>query len=207
MVIRDQMVPPAATAALTDADLIERSWQESELFADVFDRHAAEILRYVNARLGPDLAEDIMVETFLAAFQRRRTYDTGRRDARPWLYGIAIRLIGKHRRAESRYRRMLLSVPRDRETEDWGERSTDRVLAAQLWPKLAAALDGMSTRDRELLLLIAWAELTYDEAAQATGLTVGAVRSRLYRIRKEVRTAVPAHLLGTGSDQEENGNG
>ncbi|HTU74070.1 MAG TPA: RNA polymerase sigma factor [Trebonia sp.] len=151
-----------------------------------------------------------MAETFLAAFKRRHTYDAARGGPRPWLYGIAIRLIGKHRRAESRYQRMLLSVPQDPMTEDRGDRSIERVLAGQLRPVLAATLDGMSARDRELLLLTAWAELTYDEAAQATGLTVSAVRSRLYRIRKKIRkelkTAVPAYLQGTESDQEENDN-
>lgn len=193
-------------AVSTDADLIQRSWEEPELFAGVFDRHAAEILRYANARLGPDLAEDITAETFLAAFHRRRTYDTGRGDARPWLYGIAIRLIGKQRRAESRYRRMLLCVPRDQPVADFGDRSTDRVLAGQLRPVLTAALDGMSARDRELLLLVAWAELTYEEAARATGLTVSAVRSRLYRIRKQirdqVRAKVPAYRQDTDSEGE-----
>jgi len=72
-----------------------------------------------------------MAETFLAAFKRRHTYDAARSDARLWLYGIAIRLIGKHRRAESRYRRMLLSVPQDPMTEDHGDRSIERVLAGQ----------------------------------------------------------------------------
>ena len=91
----------------SDAELIERSRQEPDYFAAIFDRHVDEILRYAHARLGPDLAQDVTAETFLAAFRRRDRYDTARADARPWLYGIAIRLIGKHRRAESRYRRML----------------------------------------------------------------------------------------------------
>jgi DNA-directed RNA polymerase specialized sigma24 family protein len=101
----------AGSGLPTDAELIERSRQEPGGFAAIYDRHAGEILRYVHARLGPDLAEDITAETFLAAFRRRDHYDLAWADARPWLYGIAIRLIGKHRRAESRYRRMLRTVP------------------------------------------------------------------------------------------------
>src|SRR6201995_6092415 len=91
----------------SDADLIERSRREPDCFATIFDRHAPETLRYAHARLGPDLAEDITAETFLAAFRRRDHYDLAWADARPWLYGIAIRLIGKPRRAEGRYRRVL----------------------------------------------------------------------------------------------------
>jgi RNA polymerase sigma-70 factor (ECF subfamily) len=188
---------PSEVAA-TDAQLIERSRQDPDCFAGIFDRHVDEILRYAHARLGPDLAEDVTAETFLAAFRRRDSYDTARGDARPWLYGIAIRLIGKHRRAESRYRRMLQSVPAERLAADFGDRSAERVTAEQLRPRLAAVLDALPSRDRELLLLIAWAGLSYDEAAQALGVTISAVRSRLNRVRvktrKELGGANPAHL-------------
>jgi RNA polymerase sigma factor (sigma-70 family) len=188
----------ATGAAATDAELIERSRQEPDHFAGIFGRHADEILRYTHARLGPDLAEDVTAETFLAAFRRRDSYDTARADARPWLYGIAIRLIGKHRRAESRYRRMLQSVPAERLAADFGDRSAERVTAEQLRPRLTAVLDALPSRDRELLLLIAWAGLSYDESAQALGITTSAVRSRLNRVRvktrKELGGANPARL-------------
>jgi RNA polymerase sigma factor (sigma-70 family) len=182
----------------SDAELIDRSRRDPDCFAEIFDRHADEILRYAHARLGPDLAEDVTAETFLAAFRRRDSYDTARADARPWLYGIAIRLIGKHRRAESRYRRMLQAVPAERLAEDFGDRSTERVTAEQLRPRIAAVLNGLPARDRELLLLIAWAGLSYEESAQALGITTSAVRSRLNRIRvktrKELGGANPARL-------------
>jgi RNA polymerase sigma-70 factor, ECF subfamily len=203
--VMERLRPVVTAGVPTDADLIERSRSEPDCFAGIFDRHAAEILRYAHARLGPDLAEDVAAETFLAAFRRRGSYDTSRPDARPWLYGITIRLIGKHRRSESRYRRMLQAVPADRLTEDFGDRSAERVTAAQLRPILAAVLNRLPARDRELLLLIAWAGLTYEESAQALGLTTSAVRSRLNRIRvktrKELGGVNPAGLRG------ENGHG
>jgi RNA polymerase sigma-70 factor (ECF subfamily) len=174
----------------SDAELIEGSLRDPGRFAEIFDRHGGEILRYAHARLGPDLAEDITAETFLAAFRRRDSYDTSRADARPWLYGIAVRLIGKHRRAEARYRQMLLSVPSDRLTEDFGDRSAERVTAEGLRPRLVAVLGGLPRQDRELLLLIAWAGLTYEESAQVMGITVSAVRSRLNRIRVRTRAAL-----------------
>src|ERR1700753_157519 len=182
----------------SDAELIERSRREPDCFAAIFHPHADEILRYAHARLGPDLAEDVTAETFLTAFRRRDSYDTDRADARPWLYGIAIRLIGKHRRAEGRYRRMLQTVPAERLDGDFGDRSAERVTAEQLRPRIAAVLNGLPARDRELLLLIAWAGLSYEESAQALGISTSAVRSRLNRIRtktrKELGGATPARL-------------
>jgi Sigma-70 region 2 len=68
----------------SDADLIARSLAEPDLFTAVFDRHSAEILRYVYARLGAELAEDVTAETFLAAFGCRDRYNGAGPDARPW---------------------------------------------------------------------------------------------------------------------------
>jgi DNA-directed RNA polymerase specialized sigma24 family protein len=90
-----------------DATVIERSWHEPERFAELYDRHAAAIHRYVSRRLGAEMADDVVAETFLAAFRWRQRYDLGRADARPWLYGIAANMIGKHRRAEIRRLRTL----------------------------------------------------------------------------------------------------
>jgi RNA polymerase sigma-70 factor (ECF subfamily) len=172
---------------VSDADLIGRSATEPELFTAIFDRHSGEILRYVHARLGGDLAQDVTAETFLAAFRYRSRFDLSAGSARPWLYGIAIRQIGKHRRAEARRLRLMHAALPDRPAEDFGDRAAERVTAAQLGPRLAALLAGLARPDRELLLLVAWAGLSYDEAAAATGTTVGAVKARLHRVRVRTR--------------------
>ena len=64
------------------------------------------------------------------------------------------------------------------------------MTAEQLRPRLAAVLSRLSGQDRELLLLVAWAGLSYAESAQALGLTVSAVKSRLNRIRTRTRKAL-----------------
>jgi RNA polymerase sigma-70 factor (ECF subfamily) len=101
------MGPGADARKVTDAEIIELSLDEPGRFGMIFERHAGEILRYIHARLGPDLAQDVLAETFLAAFGRRAHYDRCRAYARPWLYGIAIRQIGRHRRGEQRAARAL----------------------------------------------------------------------------------------------------
>ena len=52
---------------------------------------------------------------------------------------------------------------------------------------LAAALAGLAAGDRDVLLLIAWEQLTYQEVSQALAIPVGTVRSRLHRARTKVR--------------------
>jgi RNA polymerase sigma factor (sigma-70 family) len=184
----------------SDADVIRDSIGEPGRFGEIFDRYADDILRYVNARLGADLAEDVTAETFLAAFRGRNAYDLSRASARPWLYGIAVRQIGKRRRAERRYRQALGRVPAEPAAADFGDRSADRATAQQLRPLLSAVLSGLPPQDRELLLLVAWADLTYEESARALGISVSAVRSRLHRVRAKTRHALgeasPARLAG-----------
>ena len=171
----------------SDADLIARSLADPDLFTAVFDRHSGEILRYVYARLGPDLAEDVTAETFLAAFGCRSKYDGAWPDARPWLYGIAVRQIRRHRRVEARRLRVLLSALADGPAEDHSDRAVARVTAQRLGPRLAAAVAALPRQDRELLLLFAWAELSYADAATALGTTTSAVKARLHRIRVRMR--------------------
>ena len=86
----------------TDAAIIERSLTQPEAFATIFDRYSDDIHRYVARRLGAEIADDLMSETFIIAFRRRNRYDVSHPAARPWLYGIATNLVGNHRRSEAR---------------------------------------------------------------------------------------------------------
>ncbi|MFC4585753.1 RNA polymerase sigma factor [Sphaerisporangium corydalis] len=173
-----------------DAELIRRSQDAPDVFAAVFDRHAPELHRYVTRRLGDSLADDVVADTFLAAFRRRGHYDVTRPDARPWLYGIAANLIGRHRRAEVRSYRAMARTGVDVVAESYTERVDAEVSASAAHRDLAVALAGLSAGDRDVLLLIAWADLTYDEVAHALGIPVGTVRSRLHRARKRTRAAL-----------------
>ncbi|WP_113702593.1 RNA polymerase sigma factor [Nonomuraea lactucae] len=174
---------------LDDSTLIGRSLDDPESFAALFDRHADEIHRYAARRLGPGPADDVTGEVFLVAFRRRARYDRSWSDARPWLYGIATRVVAQHRRAERRRNHALARMSPER-PGTFDERSADRITAEQLQPRLARALTRLSAAERDLLLLVAWADLTYEDAALALGVPVGTVRSRLHRLRVKVRRAL-----------------
>ena len=185
----------AGPADPSDAAIIERSVAVPECFAEIFDRHADGVYRYAARRLGQQAAADVMSEVFLAAFRNRRRYDTGRDDARPWLYGIAINVISQYQRTQRRYTRVLAAVPGVPATDVVADEVLDRVTAAQLRPRIMRVLAELSERDRELVLLVAWAELSYEQAAQALGIPLGTVRSRLHRIRVKLRRAAGLNLL------------
>lgn len=186
----EQTGPAGGDCGPDDAAIVAASIRDPGRFGEIFDRYADDVVRYTSARLGRDLAEDVTAETFLAAFRARDRYDLSRGNARPWLYGIAIRQIGKHGRAERRYRQALSRVQAETVAADFGDRVADRVTAEQLRPRLVAVLSELSRQDRELLLLVAWTDLTYQEAALALGMSVSAVKSRLHRIRARTRQAL-----------------
>ncbi|MFC4534926.1 RNA polymerase sigma factor [Sphaerisporangium dianthi] len=191
--IRDR-TPDADSAAITDSAVIQASLRDSERFAELFNRHAAVLHRYVVRRLGPDHAEDVVAEAFIRAFEKRRKYDFDRADALPWLYGIATNIIGSHRRAEVRGYRALARTGEDPVAVAFDEGADARVSASATREPLAAALAGLGRGERDVLLLIAWGDLTYQETAQALGVPVGTVRSRLSRARRKV-----ARALGGGN--------
>ncbi|NUR92362.1 MAG: RNA polymerase sigma factor [Nonomuraea sp.] len=185
----------------SDAEVIQRSLHDPDAFSVMFDRHAPALHRYVTRRLGDALADDIVAETFLAAFRRRSRYDLTRPDARPWLYGIAANLVGRHRRTEVRFYRALARTGTDEVAESYADRVAERVTASAAHRDLARALAVLSRQDREVLLMVAWADLTYDEVATALGIPIGTVRSRLHRARRKTREALGARI------EEEYGRG
>jgi RNA polymerase sigma-70 factor, ECF subfamily len=188
-------------AAADDAAVIESSWRDPERFAVLFDRHAPHIYRYLARCADRQVADDLVAETFLAAFTKRDRYDLSYADARPWLYGIATNLVGQHRRDQARQARIRTAAPADPAVPGHADRVAADVTAQAMRALLEAALASLSTGDRDVLLLIAWEQLTYQEVSRALGIPVGTVQSRMHRARTKVRQA----LAGTdaGATYEE----
>jgi RNA polymerase sigma factor (sigma-70 family) len=65
-----------------------------------------------------------------------------------------------------------------------------QVTAAAVRARLSAALSRLSRGDRDVLLLVAWCDFSYEEVAAALGIPLGTVRSRLNRARRKVRDAL-----------------
>jgi RNA polymerase sigma factor (sigma-70 family) len=190
-----------AEQQVSDSVIIQQSRPEPDRFAAIFDRYYSYIHDYAARRLGQGLADDIAAETFLIAFTRRERYDLSRPDARPWLCGIASNLISRQHRAEARHYR---AVARMRVTEPGGghaEQADARIDAQAQRRLLASALAQLSNADRDVLLLVAWAGLTSEEAGEALGIPAGTARSRLHRVRKQIRAVLAeAGPAFTGED-------
>lgn len=161
----------------------------NQSLAELFDSDAADLYRYLARRAGAAVAEHVLSATFLQALESYRMFDPARGSQRAWLYGIAANLLRRHHRAEARRWQAYARYPVER-ADDPSERAAERADAAGNHGLVAQAVARLDARDRDVLLLYAWAELSYAEIAQALDLPVGTVRSRLSRARRQVRAGL-----------------
>lgn len=173
-----------------DAEVVRRSRADPECFAVLFDRYFGPLHGYAGRRLAGATGDDVAAETFLVAFRERGRFNPARGSVRAWLYGIATNLIRGHHRAEERGYRAHARVAAEPVYPTDEEQADARIVAAAARDVLVAALADLSPGDRDALLLVVWGELSHEETAEALGIPVGTVGSRLHRARRRLREAL-----------------
>ncbi|WP_394255282.1 RNA polymerase sigma factor [Pseudoclavibacter helvolus] len=191
----------------TDNQIIERSRAEPAAFAELCDRHYRLVHRYAARRTNAEVADDVMSETFLVAFEQRSRFDTARGEVKSWLLGIATTLLKKHWRLEAREWRSFTASDAAALTEnrDFTADAEARVDAGARMRRLGWAVASLSKGDRDALLLYALGDLDYEGVASALGIPVGTVRSRLNRARKKLQRATESQESRRASTQATSG--
>ena len=141
------------------------------------------MLAYALRRSSRDDAPDVVAETFLVAW--RRLDDVDERSALPWLYAVARRVLLSQRRATRRQQAIAERVAAA-EPPAWLEGSSGSSGSR----RLLHALAGLPEKEREVLMLAAWEELSSNEAARVVGCSSTAYRIRLHRARGRLREAL-----------------
>lgn len=171
----------------SDSVVIAASLEEPGIFGVLFDRYGGLLLRFLARRVDPAEAEGLLGEVFRIAFERRGGFQLERDCARPWLYGIAANVVAKHHRSEARRLRATIRLAGRRAlAEDPAERAVPAADAKARWAPIGEAIADLPEPERQVLLLFTWEELTYEEIADALGVPVGTVRSRLHRARSRL---------------------
>lgn len=181
-------------AAEIDAELLSRVARgDRAAFACLVRRHSAPVLRFARSLVDAGSAEDVLQETFLAAYRKADTF-RGAESARAWLLAIA-------RNAARRLHRRPSPVLADEEAlaelgarAGWGQTPSPLAAAegAELRERLAAALERLAPADREAIVLRDLEGLTTAETAQVLGIRPGAVKTRLHRARLRLMGALRA---------------
>src|SRR5262249_13315992 len=186
-----------------DSVIVAASLADPGGFLVLYAGYGEMLSRYAARRVGPADAEDAVAASFLAAFAARRRYDLGRADARPWLFGILTKELARRRRTEEARLRALARTAPAQSSAGHEDQVAAKVSAQSARRTLATALAGLAPDERGVLLLIAWGDLSYAEAAEGLGVPVGTVRSRLNRARRKVREALGGSDPSTVTEEEQ----
>ena len=170
---------PAANSAGT-ADTRAR-----ERFDALYRQHYSRVLAYALRRAAPDVAHDVVADTFLVAWRRLDKVPT---DPLPWLLAVARKTLATHRR--SARRRGALGV--ELEAQAAAESRFADADTSEPTDAISAAVGQLPERDQELLKLVVWDGLSTAEAAAVIGVSHVAARVRLHRIKRRLAAELEA---------------
>jgi RNA polymerase sigma-70 factor (ECF subfamily) len=165
--------------------------------AELYDRHAEAILAFLVRRTwDPEVAVDILAETFALALEGRHRFRGRGRDAAggAWLYGIARHLLADHFRRDGAQRRALarLGIERRPLTDIEYERIEELAGSCELRDRVAEELDALPVEQREAVRLRVVEEQGYQTLAQTLDISQDTARARVSRGLQALRSAIDA---------------
>jgi RNA polymerase sigma-70 factor (ECF subfamily) len=165
---------------------------DGEAFGVIFDRHSSAVYAHCFRRTASwFMAEDLTSVVFTEAWRKRKDVRLSGESVLPWLLAVANNATRNAERSLRRHRRLLARLPSPEPVPDIAEDAARRADSERAMRTLRAALQDLAAPERAVLELCDWAGLSYAQAADALGVPVGTVRSRLSRARKHLRDHVP----------------
>lgn len=165
---------------------------EPDAFSTLFDGCARKVYNHAFRVTGSwSAAEEVVALTFLEAWRLRAAVNAEGGSLLPWVLSICVNVTRNVTRAERRHRAAISRLPPPSAVPDFADDVASRVDDAAAMEAVRAAVSSLSPREREVLALCAWSGLDYRDAAEALGVPVGTVRSRLSRARRKLERLAP----------------
>jgi len=162
----------------------------------LFREYHAPLVRYLTRRLGDrDWAEEVAQETFVRALRQPELTNE-----RSWLFAVATNLVRDEARKDARRRRHLELLREEAKAESIVEPEPTDLERAQERAMARKAIDALSERDREALLMREEG-LDYNEIAAALELSVASVGTTLSRARRRLVDAYEELRKNEDSDR------
>ncbi|NNE73210.1 MAG: sigma-70 family RNA polymerase sigma factor [Acidimicrobiales bacterium] len=167
-------------------------------FEVLYQQTFPDLLAYCRRRTAPADTEDAVADIYATAWRRVDQFASA--DAPlAWLYGVAYRVLGNRRRSAARSNRLEDKALSERLTIE--PNTADISMARLDFAVVAAHFRALTIVEQELILLHAVEGLTYKQIADVTGLNVAAVRTRLYRLRKQLAASARDELAEVDTSQ------
>jgi RNA polymerase sigma-70 factor (ECF subfamily) len=177
-------------SAPSDKDLVDQIANgQFEALGGLFDQYEADVRRFI-ARVGVGLGDvdDLVQSTFLEVIRAAPRFDAAF-PVKSWLFGLAVILVRRHRRAASRYAASVLTWARSLLAESpptpGAEFDRDQHLL-----RFQRAFAQLSLKKREVFTLVTLEGLSGEEVARTLGIPVATVRTRLHNARLELRASL-----------------
>jgi RNA polymerase sigma-70 factor (ECF subfamily) len=159
-------------------------------FESMYAEHRLRVLAYCLRRTRSEDASDVCAETFVVAWKRIDDIPPPPLTL-PYLYGIARRVLSNHLRALRRRSRL------DAKLFNLGVAPPSEppvlVLQSSRDEEVLAAVNRLTPKDREIVMLFAWEELSRDDIAATMGMTRAAIDQRIHRsYQRLARTLEPS---------------
>jgi RNA polymerase sigma factor (sigma-70 family) len=182
----------------TDEALLRELRTDPAAFTQLYHRYVDQLIAFGARRLAsPDQLADFVADVFVAVIESADRFDARRGAVRPWLYGIAGKLVADSRRRDARASRATQRLAGHRLLQpDAYAELEDRLDAAARVRDLHAAMADLRPAQRAVLELVALDGLTANEAARALGIRPGTARMRLARARRHLQAIQPAPATG-----------
>ena len=168
---------------------------DQDWFRGVYSETYRPLLAYARRRVDDATADEVVADTFLTAWRRRDEVPDG--SERLWLFGVARNMIRNatrsSRRRQAAQNRLRLATPPEAAHPVEPEIDARSTL-------LRTALGDLSEADREVLMLVAWEELSHSEIGVVLGISANASAIRVHRARKRLAARLD-HLEHAGTDE------
>ncbi|HED66173.1 MAG TPA: RNA polymerase sigma factor [Planctomycetes bacterium] len=181
---------------------------DSAAFDRLAERVRGRAFRVAHSLVGStEDARELTQEAFLKTYRARETYRDGE-PFLPWFHRILRNTCFSFLRKHKRLKKHSLSGEKDGEEFEWEIESrdpspTERPERDEVHAAFHEAFERLSARDREILSLRHFDDLSYREIAHALGIPEGTVMSRLFHARRRLRDALAPYLSGALSEFRE----
>lgn len=170
----------------------EAALPEAVAFGQLFGRHAQAVYAFCVRRSADlALAEDLTSVTFLEAWRHRDRMPSEPQDSTlPWLLGVANNVVRNARRGQRRYHAVLQRLPAPAVVAPAEDQAVARAATEARLRDALDAISALPQRQQEVVMLVLWSGLSYEEAALALAIPVGTVQSRLSRARAKLQISL-----------------
>jgi RNA polymerase sigma-70 factor (ECF subfamily) len=176
---------------------------DKDAFGLLFEEHGRAVYNHAFRLTGNwSTAEEVVSLTFLEAWRARGTIRAEGGSLLPWLLVIALNVTRNISRAARRHQAAMSRLPPRADEPDFADELADRIDDATRLEAVRTALGRLRRGERDVLALCVWSGLNYAEAADALGVPVGTVRSRLSRARRELQAFAAAAEHDPGGEPD-----